>query len=91
MRIRHRLTVAIPVLALLLSLAFLASATNFPDALAGAPLAGAFGAPLYVTPTTCVSSQVQEQVESLEVADAYVLGNYQDALYYDGWEPFRTC
>ncbi|WP_136707598.1 cell wall-binding repeat-containing protein [Agromyces sp. H66] len=71
--------------------AFFASGENFPDALAGAPLAGVFAAPLYVTPASCVSSLVQEQVESLQVADAFVLGYYQQELYYDGWEPFRTC
>lgn len=33
--------------------AFLASGQNFPDALAGAPLAGAFGAPLFLSPSAC--------------------------------------
>lgn len=33
---------------------YLANGLNFPDALAGAPLAARYGAPLYLTPPTCV-------------------------------------
>lgn len=71
--------------------AFFASGTSFPDALAGAPLAGLIGAPLYVTPAECTPTAVQDQVASLDVADAFVLGYYQTELYYDGWKPFRNC
>ena len=71
--------------------AFFASGTNFPDALAGAALAGLVGAPLYVTPGECTSAEVQAQVKELFVSEAYVLGYYQPQLYYDGWKPFRTC
>lgn len=34
--------------------AFLASGLNFPDALGGAPLAGAFGAPVFLTMPSCM-------------------------------------
>ena len=71
--------------------AFFTSGTNFPDALAGALVAGLLGAPLYVTPATCTSAAIQQQVRSLEVAEGYVLGYYQQELYYEGGQPFRTC
>ncbi|MFC5791080.1 cell wall-binding repeat-containing protein [Agromyces tardus] len=71
--------------------AFFASGENFPDALAGAPFAGLIGAPLYVTPASCTSLSVQQQISDLVVAEAYVLGYYQSQLYYEGGKPFRTC
>lgn len=37
---------------------YFATGYNFPDALAGAPLAGANGAPLYVVPGTCVPASM---------------------------------
>jgi putative cell wall-binding protein len=70
--------------------AFVVSGAKFPDALAAAPLAGLYGGPVYVTPSTCASSDVQEQVESLEVADAFVLGDHLQHLV-NPWDPFGTC
>ncbi|MFE5670614.1 cell wall-binding repeat-containing protein [Agromyces sp. NPDC056523] len=69
---------------------FSASGSNFPDALAGAPVAGWLYAPLYITSEYCTSVGVQAQVSQLQIAEFFVLGKYQP-LYYDGWEPFRSC
>jgi putative cell wall-binding protein len=70
--------------------AFLASGSNFPDALAAAPLAGWLGAPLFITPDTCATADTTGLVEYLGVSEAFVMGYYQP-LYYNGWNPFRTC
>ena len=43
-------------------LAFLATGFQFPDALAGAALAGAQGAPLYLVQTTCIPAQIRADV-----------------------------
>ncbi|MFB2555595.1 cell wall-binding repeat-containing protein [Herbiconiux liangxiaofengii] len=51
---------------------FLATGFNYPDALAGAALAGSLGAPLYVVPTDCVPSGVLTAVADLG-ADAVTL------------------
>ncbi|MEI5583735.1 MULTISPECIES: cell wall-binding repeat-containing protein [unclassified Agromyces] len=69
---------------------FTASGSNFPDALAGAPVAGWLQAPLYITSEACTSEGIQAQVAALQIADFFVLGKYQP-LYYDSWEPFRSC
>ncbi|MGR0218494.1 cell wall-binding repeat-containing protein [Agromyces sp. ZXT2-6] len=70
--------------------AFLASGSNFPDALAAAPLAGWVGAPLFITPDSCATADTRGLIEYLGVAEAFVMGYYQP-LYYNGWEPFRAC
>lgn len=69
---------------------FSANGANFPDALAGAPMAGWLYAPLYITSEYCTSVGVQAQVAALEIAEFFVLGKYQP-LYYNSWEPFRSC
>ncbi|GGI46472.1 putative cell wall-binding protein [Agromyces flavus] len=69
---------------------FSASGSNFPDALAGAPVAGWLYAPLYITSEYCTSLGVQTQVTELGIAEFFVLGKYQP-LYYNGWQPFRSC
>lgn len=69
---------------------FSASGSNFPDALAGAPLAGYVGAPLYITSEACTSRGVQDHIRYLEIAEFFVLGKYQP-LYYNTWDPFRSC
>lgn len=53
---------------------FLATGTNFPDALAGAALAGRLGAPLYVTSAACVPDSVRNSIASLGAAKRVVMG-----------------
>ncbi|MGR2752556.1 cell wall-binding repeat-containing protein [Agromyces arachidis] len=69
---------------------FSASGANFPDALAGAPVAGWLYSPLYITSEYCTSAGVQAEVVDLGIAEFFVLGKYQP-LYYNGWQPFKTC
>ncbi|MET0932621.1 MAG: cell wall-binding repeat-containing protein, partial [Mycetocola sp.] len=54
--------------------AFFAVGTGFADALAGAALAGAVGAPLYVVPKTCVSGAVRNQLSSFGTTGYTLLG-----------------
>lgn len=54
--------------------AFIATGTNFPDALAGAAYAGAIRAPLFVVPGTCVPSAVLTELAELEVKRVTLLG-----------------
>ncbi|WP_248150624.1 cell wall-binding repeat-containing protein [Microbacterium aoyamense] len=53
---------------------FLATGTGFADALAGAALAGARQAPLYVIPKTCVPADVAGEALRLRVLTSRVLG-----------------
>ncbi len=52
----------------------IASGQNFPDALSAAGLAGAVGAPLLLTKTTTLPSEVVELMDDWGVAVAYVIG-----------------
>lgn len=55
--------------------AFLASGVDFPDALAGAALAGAVRGPLYSVPATCIDeSMLYDALSRLSVAQVTVLG-----------------
>jgi len=56
--------------------AFLASGQNFPDALAGGPLAGAIGEPILLTPSTSLATEVRTAVDRSSSATSaeYVLG-----------------
>lgn len=54
--------------------AFLALGTNFPDALSGGALAGALGAPLWVTPSSCVPRVIIDQLADLNVSRVVILG-----------------
>lgn len=55
--------------------AFVASGVDFPDALAGAALAGAVGAPLYSVASTCVDASMgYDMVSRLAVGEVTVLG-----------------
>jgi len=54
---------------------FFATGRNFPDALAGAALAGALPAPLLVTDKSCVSSATKSLVLSLGASDRVLLGS----------------
>jgi putative cell wall-binding protein len=56
------------------SVVFLAAGTDFPDALSGVALAGAFGAPLYVIPHECVPSFVLDDIRSLGASTVIALG-----------------
>jgi putative cell wall-binding protein len=53
---------------------FLANGMNFPDALAGAPLAGAWGAPLFLTPPTCVGVDAADGIISHRANGVWLLG-----------------
>jgi len=53
---------------------FLATGTNFPDALAGAALAGRLGAPLYITTPGCVPASIYDSVSALAPTKTAVLG-----------------
>jgi putative cell wall-binding protein len=54
--------------------AYLASGLNFPDALAGAAVAGRDGAPLYITQPNCVPDNVASALSGKGVVDRVVLG-----------------
>lgn len=53
---------------------FIASGYTFPDALAGAPVAGALGAPLYVIPSKCIPSYVLEDIANLGAEEVMIFG-----------------
>lgn len=53
---------------------FLAVGTNYPDALSGGAVAGAFGAPIYVIPRECIPSYVLDDIESFGATQVIVLG-----------------
>jgi len=52
----------------------IATGENFPDALAGAPLAAALEAPILLTKRGALSPEVLEEVRRLGAKDAYILG-----------------
>lgn len=52
----------------------LARADNFPDALAGVPLAAKLGAPVLLTPSNELDSRVGKALESLKPEKVYLLG-----------------
>lgn len=54
--------------------AVLASGANFPDALAGGPLAAALDAPLYVTPGDHLSNDLKNELKRLQIKTVYLLG-----------------
>lgn len=54
--------------------ALLASGSGFADALAGSPLAGALGAPLYLTPRHCVPDDPYFQLWDQDVLGVTLLG-----------------
>ncbi|MET4637384.1 cell wall-binding repeat-containing protein [Mycetocola sp. 2940] len=67
---------------------FLATGTQFPDALAGAALAGAKGAPLYVVQPTCIPGGTRSAI--LRSADTVTLLGGPGALS-DGVMALRGC
>jgi len=54
--------------------AYLATGYQFPDALAGAALAGLKGDPLYLVQTTCIPSQTRSDILSIGVEDFWLVG-----------------
>lgn len=56
------------------SSAYLATGTSFPDALAGAALAGAKHAPLYVSMTSCIPKATLTSITDLGVSKVTLLG-----------------
>lgn len=54
--------------------AFLATGMNFPDALAGAALAGHLKSPVYVSAKTCVPEAVQASIAGMNAPATVVLG-----------------
>jgi putative cell wall-binding protein len=56
------------------STSFLATGVDFPDALAGAALAGRLAAPINVTPRTCAHPAVNDAINQLGAANRVVLG-----------------
>jgi len=53
---------------------FLTTGFNFPDALAGAPLAGLMNAPMYSVETTCIPQGVLNDLERLQPSTIILLG-----------------
>jgi putative cell wall-binding protein len=53
---------------------YLATGFQFPDALAGAALAGAKGAPLYLVQTTCVPAQIRADIVAGNAELAWLIG-----------------
>jgi len=54
--------------------AMVSSGANFPDALAGAPLAGALGAPLYLTRPGCLSAEADAGIVASRANGVVLLG-----------------
>ena len=53
---------------------YIATGVNFPDALAGAPLAGKNRAPLYVVPGTCVPRAILADIRAFAPSKVVLLG-----------------
>ena len=53
---------------------FIASGYTFPDALAGAAVAGAEGAPLYVIPSSCIPGYVLDDIASFGATTVKIFG-----------------
>jgi putative cell wall-binding protein len=56
------------------SLALLATGYNFPDALAGSALAGAKGAPLYITQSNCINPVIYAELVRIKTTKVTLLG-----------------
>ena len=54
--------------------AFVATGTNFPDALSGAAMAGRMGSPLYITKASCMPPAVATSVSAIAPAKRVVFG-----------------
>lgn len=67
----------------------LANGLNYPDALAGAPLAASVGAPIYLTPPTCITDAVRQGVDKQHPNIIGFLGG-PGALSQNAYQ-LRTC
>lgn len=56
------------------SVAYIATGTNFPDALAGGPPAGGAKAPMLLVPGQCITNVVRSELERLGVGGIVLLG-----------------
>ena len=56
------------------SVAYIATGVNFPDALAGGPLAGTSKAPMLLVPGRCITNAVRTELERLGVTGVVLLG-----------------
>lgn len=56
------------------SIAYVATGENFPDALAGAALAGSEAGPLFVAPGTCVPQAMLDAFDAMGVGEVVLLG-----------------
>ena len=54
--------------------AFVATGANFPDALAGGPVAGAMGSPILLSRTSCVPGAIADELTRLGAVDVTLLG-----------------
>lgn len=68
---------------------FMVNGTKFPDALAGAPLAGAYAGPMHVVPPTCTPAGVAQHLIDAGVHENHLLG-YFSKLSFSG-KPFKIC
>ena len=55
--------------------ALLATGLNFPDALAGAALAGRVGSPVYITSPACVPEEMRQSLQQLNAPSTVALGS----------------
>ncbi|QKJ20854.1 cell wall-binding repeat-containing protein [Microbacterium hominis] len=69
--------------------AFLASGAGFADALAGAPLAGRYDAPLYLSSPTCINAWTLQSIRERQAARVTLLGG--EGVLSKGVAAFRTC
>lgn len=68
---------------------YIASGMTYPDALAGAAVAGAQSAPLYVVPTTCLPIYVADDIVNLEASQMIILGG--PASVSTNLESWKRC
>ncbi len=68
---------------------YIASGYNYPDALSGAAVAGAQGAPLYVIPTECIPSYVLDDIVSFGASEMIIFGG--PATVAPSVEAFARC
>lgn len=68
---------------------YLALATNFPDALAGAALAGSVGAPLFIASGGCIPASIERGMTALNPSEVVLLGG--TATLNDDVRAFLRC
>ena len=71
------------------SRAYFALGTNFPDALAGGVLAGLRGAPMYITPSTCVPGGIVDHVRTIGATRVTLFGG--PTVLTSGVAALRRC